>query len=306
MSYLGKLKRSEAIRLFLTLDAAATGFPTVTIEKQGVEILAAANMTAGLSSFEWYYDYTTGAAATVGAYQIRYTAVIDTITRYDFDYYDQTINEIDDVKTDTETIIATIGASAGASSIVINIKDGDTNNVEGVSVSIHNSANDDPAIQTRVTDVDGNTTTINLDDATYKVRLSKAGAIVSEVETIVVNGSATHNLTVVNQTVSNPSDPDVCRLRVFPLTLGNADVTGETITISTAGKLTKVDGQFISNTSGTFTEDATTDPDSYYFDAVRGSVVHITNTILGLDDEITVPDQATYDIGDSTDIVTRN
>jgi hypothetical protein len=318
MGYLGDKGRSEVMRFRLTLDAAPTGTPTITITRgQGTALdtpISTANMTQGASTLEWYYDYTTEAAAQVGAYTAKYIAVIDGVNRYAYDQYDVTVNDADSIPTaseiDTE-LSGTHGVGSwlssavgnGAKAIIFNIKDGDTNNLEGVNISVHNAADDEsPIYASGQTDTNGNSATFNLDAATYEVRLSKAGAIDSETETVVITGDATVNLTVVAQTVSNPSDPDVCRLRIYPITLGNADITdlADNLTISSLEALTKVEGQFISNTSSTFTYDSSTDPDSYYFDAVRGSVVFIKCDILGIDTSagITVPDLSSKDLTD--------
>lgn len=412
MAYLGDKLQSEAVRFHLTLDAAPTGTPTITITRgQGTALdtpISTVNMTQGADTLEWYYDYTTEAAAQIGLYAAKFIAVIDSVTRYAYDQYDVTVADadsveakvdivdtnvdtalvnqatiegkidtvdtvvdsiqtdttsieskvdildtnvdtslvnqtnmetkidtidtvVDSIQTDTTSIetkvdtaitdiaaVPTVGeidteltsehgagpwttgtTGTGLKAITINIKDGDTNNLEGVNVDIHNAANDEsPQYASGQTDTDGNTPEFNLDAATYKVRLAKAGAIVSETETIIVTEDDTFDLTVVAQTVSNPSDPDVCRLRLYPITLGDEDITdlADNIIISCRDSLTKVSGQYIKNTEASFTYDSATEPDSYYFDAVRGSIVHVKCDVLGLDHSFTVPDQETEDI----------
>jgi len=301
MAYLGEKLRSEAVRLHLALDTAPTGTPQVAVEKNGTSILAATNMTQGASTLEWYYDYTTGAAATIGAYQIKYSAVVDGVTRYAYDQYDISVNSVDDVHSNTQTIITNLNVSSGARAVVFNVKDGGANPVEGVKLSVHNALNDDSPIYGQlVTDGLGDTATINLDDATYKVRVSKAAAIISSVETAVVAASGTKNLTVTPTTINNPADPDLCRLYLFPITLGNADITdlATSLTISGRDALTKVNGEFVKNAEMTFTYDSTTTPDSYYFDAVQGALVHITCIPLGIDHDVTVPAEAVKDLND--------
>lgn len=356
MSYLGEKLRSEAVRFYLTLDASPTGTPTVAVEKQGASILAATTMTQGASTLEWYYDYTTGGAALVGAYQVKYTAVIDGVTRFGYDQYDQTIADFDSLAADIDTVDTVVDAilvdttaietntvnietkvdttivdiaavptveevdteltsthgagswqssavGSGAKAITINIKDGDTNNVEGVNVCVHNAANDEnPTYASGRTDTNGNTPEFNLDGnpTTYSVRLTKGGAIVGETKEMIITTDATINFTVEATTASNPSDPDVCRLRIYPITLGNEDIVdlADEIIISSQGSLTKINDQYIKNTEASFTYDSGTDPDSYYFDAVRGSTVHVTCAALGLDHDIIVPDEATKNISD--------
>jgi hypothetical protein len=183
-----------------------------------------------------------------------------------------------------------IGAGAGASSIIIHIKDSGDTPIPGVKVSIHNAANDDPAVVgSSTTDASGNTATRNIDDGTYTIRSYKAGAV-SENDTIVVSGSATHDVTVTVSTTSNPTDPEVCRVRVAVTNISNADTTA-TIYGKTKNAYTEINGILIKNINGTFTRDTSTIPDSYYLDMTRGALVEITDPQFGLNHEITVPDQ---------------
>jgi hypothetical protein len=200
---------------------------------------------------------------------------------------------------DLSTEIAAISGGAGSASVIVSIKDGAAADVEGVKVSVHNAANSETIVAGPfTTDSSGDTATFNVNDATYTTRLYKSGAV-SENQSIVVSGSATHELVVTVTSPSNPSDPGVCRLRAYVTDLDNTDTTG-TVTIKLSGSgslpLQKVDGRFLRNSSGTFTLDTTTDPDSYIFDAVRGAKVVITGTAFGMDHRITVPDQAAYDL----------
>jgi hypothetical protein len=295
-------------------------------------------MTQGDSNLEWYYDYTTLANAPVGSYEVKYTAVIGGVTYYNYDYYDVTIADADSVTTDiaaseakidiidtnVDSLIVDVaavptveeidteltaehgagawnaGAGSGVITITISLKDGSANDVEGVKASVHNAANNDTVIAGPfTTDASGDTSSINLDDATtYNIRMYKGGAV-NETQSITTSGSATHELTVTVTTPTNPSDADLCRLRIYPITLSNVDITSLNIFISTTEKLTKVEGEFIKNTTGTFTYDSSTAPDSYYFDAVQTSPVKITCNELGLSDyKITVPETATKDLSD--------
>jgi hypothetical protein len=292
MSFLGELNRSESIRLFLTLDAAPTGTPTVTIEKNGGSIQVADDMTQGLSNLEWYYDYTTGGSATVGTYQVRYTAVIDAVTRYAFDHYNVSINSIDD----TKDAVDALGGGVGAYEATINVKDQVPINIADAIVTIHNSNNDDdPIIARDTTNASGNVV-LNIDGTVY-VRIKKTGFNFTA-ESINVTASGTYNVTGTSVTIQNPSDPDVCRLFIFPVTIGNTDITDLKIYIKSQEAFAKTDGGlFISNKTLEFTYDPTTAPDSYYFDAIRGALVHIQSDFLGIDKEdLTVPDEATKDL----------
>jgi hypothetical protein len=463
MSYLGEKQRSEAVRLYLTLDTAPTGTPTATITRQGTSVLTATNMTQGASTLEWYYDYTTGVSATVGAHQVKYTAVVDGVTRFGYDQYDQTIDDfdslavdiasvqadttsietkvdtidtvvdailvdttaieidttsietkvdsvqvdttsietkVDSIQTDTtsieskvdtidtnvdtaltnqtsiegkidtidtvvdsiqvdttsiETKVDTIdgvvdailvdttaieidttsietkvdtaivdiaavptvgeidteltsehgagawtttGAGSGAYNATVNVKDDSAIDVPNAFVTIHNASDDDaPVIANGTTDNSGNV--ILAIDGNVYIRVRKAGFnFTSTAKNITATG--TYNVTGTAIAATNPSDPDVCRLRLYPITLGNADITdlADEIIISSQGSLTKINDQYIKNTELSFTYDSGTTPDSYYFDAVRLSTCHITCAALGLDHDITVPDEATKNISD--------
>lgn len=348
MAYLGDKLRSEAIRFYLTLDAAPTGTPTITITRgQGTALdtpVSAVNMTMGASNLEWYYDYTTEAAAQIGIYAAKYSAVIDAVTRFAYDNYDVTVADADAIKTETASIQAdttsietkvdtvdanvdqllvdvaavptveeidtelttehgagawTAGSSGtGAYSVIFNVKDGSAVAQVGAYVTVHNSNDDDSPLLAwdTATDANGDTDTLNIDGA-VKVRVSAANFTYTT-SSHTISASGTINLVGVASTVSNPTDPDVCRLRLYPITLGNADITdlATSIKIHSQESLTKVSGQYIKNTEATFTYDSATAPDSYYFDAVRGSTVHLTCDVLGLDHDLTVPDEATKDI----------
>jgi hypothetical protein len=291
MGYLGLIKRSETFRARLITTDIATGTPTIAIDRQGVEVLAATAMTAGDTSYDWYHDYTTAADASVGLHEIRYSAVINSITLPGNDEYYLSLNNIDD--------IADV-AGVGARTITINVKDDSANNLEGVVVSAHNSSNDDsPQLAYGTTGATGNVVFF-LDDGTYKIRLRRTDYVFS-LEEIVVTASATENITGTGQELTTPTDNGVCRLYVFPITLGNASITDLKIYIETANdpkRPQELNSQFITNTNGTFTHDSSTTPDRYYFDAVRGSFVRIRCKDTGFDHSITVPDEDDKDIAD--------
>jgi hypothetical protein len=310
---LGEFNRNEAVRFFVTMDTAPTGTPTITIEKNGASILAATAMTQGLSNLEWYYDYTIDGAAAVGAYQVRYTAVIDGVTRYVPEAYNVSINNADDLATDIAAVPTveeidtelsdnhTSGAwgsgGGGAYNATINVKDQDTNNVANAVVTIHNSNDDDPIIAAGTTDAQGDVT-LNIEGNVY-VRVSKVGFTFDSTAKNIT-ASATYNVTGTAISYSEPASVDLCRLFLYPVTLGGADITdlATTFYISSQGKLTKVDGAFIENTTLNFTYNDATTPDSYYFDAVQGSTVFIKCKALGITAEITVPALATQDLYD--------
>jgi hypothetical protein len=98
------------MRFWLVLDAAPTGTPTITITRgQGTALdtpISTVNMTQGADALEWYYNYTTEAAAQVGLYTAKFIAVVTAVTRYDYDQYDVTVYDADDVKAETALIKA--------------------------------------------------------------------------------------------------------------------------------------------------------------------------------------------------------
>lgn len=256
-------------------------------------ILAATNMTEGASTLDWYYDYITASDAAVGAYQIKYSAVVSGTTYYAYGNYQVSIANLDAIKADTETIIANIGVSAGARAIIFNVTDG-TAPIINVKLSVHNSNNDDtPLFGILTTNALANTGTINLDDGTYKVRVSKAGSIVSAIKTATVTASATINYTVVATTITPPADPELCKIIIYAITLGNVAATGLTINIISDENFTKVGSQYVKHASLPFSYDAVNG--YYHFTALRGVDVEITCTEkLGFNHAVTVPDQATY------------
>jgi hypothetical protein len=296
MAFLGKLKRSEEIPITLTLDASPTGTPQYRIlNSSRTEIVAASNLSG--SGLNWYKTgQNVGVSATVGSYLIEYTAVIDGVTRYAYDTYEVTVNEIDDVKTDTETIIANIGVSEGLRSVILNIKDGVPNPVSDVTVVFHNAANDaTPLFGIRTSDTLGATTAVLLNDATYTIRLLKNG-VVNETQTIAVTQDETFTVTVTTISVTPPSDPGLCKLFFFPQTLSQVDVTDAVVRVKTSTDLALVDGIYVDNRESLMVADTSTDPDNYYINAKIGTTVRIIGPIFGFNHEITVPDQATLDL----------
>jgi hypothetical protein len=88
--FLGSIEQGDEIPISLTFDVAPTGTPTYEIiDSSRTEIVAAANLTQGASTLEWYKTgQNTESDATVGEYQIKYTAVVNGTTRYAYDTYE--------------------------------------------------------------------------------------------------------------------------------------------------------------------------------------------------------------------------
>jgi hypothetical protein len=300
---IGTLKR---FHLDLSNLGSPTGTPQITIEQQGSIITSATNMVVrtGTNNEIWYYDYTVPNIAA-GQYEAVISYTVGGDTGRSISEFDIVENDIDDIKDTLDSVSAIIidalGATPGARKIIINIKDTVNNNLEGVSVDIHNSLDDPIAIQTRSTDTDGNTTNINLDDGTYKVRLSKASAIVSETKTITVSADATINLTVTALTITPPASPGVCKIIIYPSKLGFNDVTDANIYVKTLNSLSKVTGLFLDGRIELMKRDTTTAPDHYYIEAVYGATLEFTSTILGLQNHtLVVPSQSVYDISNES------
>jgi len=185
---------------------------------------------------------------------------------------------------------------SGLYNITINVKAASVN-VQAVTVSIHNAANDDtPYYLTTATDASGNTGVYSLDAGSYTVRASKAGYTFANTA-ITVSATGTKNVTGTADTVSSPASPDLCRVRCYPINLDNTDVASLVIEVGTAGEINLLgDTHYITNTEDVFTLDTATTPDSYYFDAVQGSVINIYNELLGFNHEVTVPAATNVDL----------
>jgi hypothetical protein len=294
------LKIGTTTRFHLDLGnlGAPTGTPQISIEKQGVVVLVATNMTvrAGTDNEIWYYDYTIPDIA-VGQYESVFSYTVDGDAGVSISEFDITTYNIDDVKTDTETIIVTIGATSGDNSVTLNIKDNDSNNLEGVNFTIKNS-NNDPGTTYGAgqTDSDGNTGLINIADGTYTVRLSKPGTLIGENKTIVVTTDATFNLTVTVNTITPPTSPGVCKVIVYPSKLGFTNVTDAKIYVTTLTNLSPVGGVFLDKRAVLMTYDSTTDLDSYYIEVIYGATIRLSSTTLGINHTLVVPSQTAYDV----------
>jgi hypothetical protein len=211
--------------------------------------------------------------------------------------------DIAENQTDLNTIISTGGTGpwttydgglgTGQYTATVNVKAGGVD-VQGAKVTVHNASNDDSPFYGPVTTDDNGNAVFTIEGNVY-IRVSKAGYnFTAAAKNITASG--TYNVTGSALTIDPPSDPDLCRLYLFPITLDNQDVTGLTISISSKDKLTKVNGEFIKNAESTFTYDDSTSPDSYYFDAVQSAVVHITCDLLGIDHNVIVPSESTKDL----------
>ncbi|MFC1856183.1 hypothetical protein ACFL2A_06550, partial [Thermodesulfobacteriota bacterium] len=306
------------IRFILELDSSPTGTPTVAVEQNGTSILAATNMTvvSGTNNLIWYYDYTTDSAAVIGAYQVKYSAVIDGVTRYAYEHYDVSLKSVDDVDSAVSAVPTVVeidaqlttfhgsgawtdsGVGAGAYNATIHVQDGGLNDVSDAYVTVHNAADaDTPIIASGTTDANGKVI-LNIDGNVY-IRASKAGFNFTSTAHNIAS-SATYSVSGTVISYSAPTDPELCRLYIYPITLDNASIVdlAASLTITSRDVLTKVNGEFVKNASMSFTYDATTTPDSYYFDALQGANVQITCDPLGIDHDLLVPLEVSKDLND--------
>jgi hypothetical protein len=235
---------------------------------------------------------TIDGATTVGHKNVVFTATITGTVNERFGYF----------RVDTQQLSDLAGIGTGNYEVTINVKAGG-NNIEGVQVTIHNSNDDDtPIYGPLTTGVDGNAGLFML-DGNFTVRGSKSGFLMTP-QAITVTGTGTKNVTGTIQTITPPSDPDLCRLVLFVTKLNKEDAKNLKIEAWTKEKLSKTDGIFITNKikRQKFTYDSGTTPDSYYYDAIQGEKIIINSPELGIDEkEIDVPAQATKDLADLID-----
>lgn len=305
------MKQNEKRRFWLgTGGAVPDAAPKITIlfNDTVTPIVDAATMTQGDDNTQYYYDFTSPPGATPGEYQVIYEAIIGGVTeRTHDDDFRIDIASLDDIKGDTVNILANIGASTGDNAIYFNVKDQGATNLQDVKIGVYNSDNQDASLKgTLKTDSDGNTGVINLDDADYSVRLSKAGAIISEVKLITVDASETKDLTVTSITITAPSSPELttCFLSLYKLD-GTLLTTGDaTIVISKFSDLTRDDnGVYSSNDGITMTYDVGSE--TWQAEIWQDTHVNIISTkVFGVDDNgvqfnrnFTTGTGSTFDLG---------
>jgi hypothetical protein len=291
---IGTLKR---FHLDLSNLGAPTGTPQISIEKQGSVTAANVNMTVriGTDNEIWYYDYTIPDIA-VGQYEAVMSYTVSGDAGRIISEFDIITNNIDDVKTDTEIIITNLDVSTGANAVTLNIKDSVPNPISDVEISFHNANNNaTPVFGIRTSNTLGATTTINLNDATYTLRLIKNG-VVNETQTIDVEDDELFIITVTPATVTTPSTPGVCRVRLYPSKLGFANVTDADIYVTPSDNLTLISDVFLDNRPKLMTYDVTTTLDSYYVDVIYGARIRFTSSILGMRHTLTVPSQITFNV----------
>jgi len=192
-----------------------------------------------------------------------------------------------------------VGTGTGAYTVVLHLHDADDNAVAGATLSVHNFANDDGALLgSGVTNASGNLT-LNLDASPtaepYTVRGIKSGYVIAN-QNITVTASATFIIESTALVITPPANPSLCRLALYPITLGGADINSLIISITTTDNLTEAtddSGILINHLEGEFIQDIS-DPSMYYFDAIRKADVTIScDNLFDTDKYITVPDEST-------------
>ena len=213
-----------------------------------------------------------------------------------------TADEIDTVLSSAHTAgsWATGTGGDGIRNIIFNIKDQNGNNVPDVTIGIHDYDDSSSLIASGLTDVNGNSTEIKLDDNPlgYKVRLFKAAGIIGETENVIVSADATVNLTVVSYAFNPPVVDGLCTLYLYSSDLGNAQDTDINLRIYTKGRLTTISGKAISNTVLDFTWN-NDDPENPFlmFSAIYGAIVDIqSDDLTVLIESFTVPSQSSYNL----------
>ena len=186
------------------------------------------------------------------------------------------------------TLTALVPAS-GSNTVTITVQDGSAVPVPGVSVSIYDATN--TAFQLTATTDPSGQVVCALDDATYKVRLVKAGYTFTTPETMVVSGTTAKTITATAWAPSAPSAVDLCVVYGTLVDAGGNPLVGAIIEARTA--IPDVQGGYrLVNPKVT----ATTDSDGYFeLELVRLASVNVICTPAGIRETLTVPDAASVD-----------
>jgi hypothetical protein len=140
------------------------------------------------------------------------------------------------------------------------VLDGDTNTIEGVSITVRNASGTVVATDINGTDVNG-IEIFNLDAATYNFALQRIGVIITHDTSITVSGNQTDTIWVTAYSPSSPPSGSVTRIEGWTRTYGFQKTDKVTISFSTH------DPNLIDTTSGVFIDKITevTYADTGYF-----------------------------------------
>ena len=200
--------------------------------------------------------------------------------------------DVADILEDTASL-----APTGARTITATIKNALAAVVPGIVVDVFDSSN--AVFITRYTDSDLNgIVAMNLDDGTYKLRISGNGFTAdNNPETLIVTATAAVEYTGTTFEAPSAADPALCTVYGFATDSFGNTKDGETLTFTGRGNV-GVDGNQITIDQGeVVTGPSVANPGwaAGYFeiDLVRGSSVQLTSLQLGISShEFTVPDLA--------------
>jgi hypothetical protein len=194
--------------------------------------------------------------------------------------------------------LASVAGPTGSSAITINVKDETAANISGVVVSVYDAAN--TALQTvGTTDTNGDYD-VSLDDATYTLRLVKAGVSFTANQSLVVSGSATHNFTGTNISTGTPVSPTGC------LVFGNLEDVGINSAASVTVTARYITPQKVGSTVGVKTVVSTTTDVNGHFELelAQNATVDFDIADGTIDIRFVVPSSSTYDIANKVSTVT--
>ncbi|MCK5613011.1 carboxypeptidase regulatory-like domain-containing protein, partial [Candidatus Pacearchaeota archaeon] len=204
----------------------------------------------------------------------------------------------DDARVTVSSIEA--GASA-ANTITITVHDALAAIVPGITVDIYDSSN--TALVRRATDDDDNgIVLVNLDDGTYKIRISGLGFQPdNNPETLVVTTDASVTYTGVQFSAPVAANPALCTVYGFATDASGNTKDGETISFLGEGPIGVSGNQITAHRIDVVTGPTATNPAwaSGYFeiDLIRLSTVRLKSPKLQFDNlVITVPDLATQQL----------
>lgn len=138
------------------------------------------------------------------------------------------------------------------------VLDGDTNTVEGVSITVRNASG--TVVAVGETDVNG-TQILNLDATTYTFSLQRIGIILNQDTTLTVSGDQTDTIWVTAYDIGSPPSANVTRVKGFTRTYGYQKTDRVTVSFSTH------DRNLIDTTAGVFIDkiDEVTYSDTGFF-----------------------------------------
>lgn len=188
-------------------------------------------------------------------------------------------------------------AMTGAQAITVSITDAVPDPVLGVSISVYDETNTTLIFRAEDTDLDG-TIVLNLDNGTYKLRLSRLNFTPDNaVETLVVVGDASVTYTGTQFVAPSAANPALCTVYGFVIDANGVAQDGEVISFLGAGPIGLSGNQITRHRINVTSGPTVTNPGwaAGYFevDLVRLATVRVKSSKLELHDlVVTVPDSA--------------